>query len=247
MSGHSKWSQIKRQKAKTDAAKGATFSKVAREIIVATKLGGADTEVNFRLRTAIDNAKAAGCPNDNIKRAILKGSGALECEALEEIVYEGYGPEGVAVLVLVMTDNRNRTASDLRFNFSKYGGNLGESGCANFLFEKKGVITLNKEKVTDGDDLLLISADAGAEDIKESEDVYEVLTSPDELINVERELKKNNFSIESTEISFLPINSIEISDPETAKKMLKLLETIENHDDVQQVFSNADIKDEFIE
>jgi len=247
MSGHSKWSQIKRQKAKTDAAKGATFSKVAREIIVATRTSGTDPEQNFRLRTAIDKAKICGFPNDNIKRAILKGSGGLECEALEELTYEGYGPDGVAVLVLAMTDNRNRTASDLRFYFSKNGGNLGENGCANFLFEKKGVITLNKENVKDGDELLLIAADAGADDIKESDDIYEVLTSPDEVMAVEQGLKKDNFTIESTEISFLPINTIEISDAETAKKILKLLDMLESHDDVQQVFSNADIKDEFLE
>ena len=246
MSGHSKWSKIKRQKAKTDAQKGATFTKVSKEIIIATRQGGEDIDHNFRLRTAIDKAKVAGMPNDNIKRAILKGSGNLDSEQFEEIQYEGYGIDGVAVLVLVATDNRNRTAGDLRFAFSKGGGNMGENGCVSFLFERKGLIVINAEEVKSMDDLLMDAADAGADDVKENEEIYEVLTAPDDLMNVEKGLKEK-YKVESAELTYLPTNTVEITNPDNAKKFLRMLDTLENHDDVQQVFSNAEINDDIID
>ncbi|HEY9766072.1 MAG TPA: YebC/PmpR family DNA-binding transcriptional regulator, partial [Chroococcales cyanobacterium] len=202
MSGHSKWSTIKRQKAKTDAARGAIFTKVSREIILAAQSGGGDPEGNFRLRTAIDKAKSEGVPLDNIKRAIQKGVGGGEDSNLEEIRYEGYGPGGVAVLVEAVTDNRNRTAADIRSAFSKNGGNLGETGCVGWMFAEKGQIFLsNEEDSLSEDDLMLAALDAGADDVRNQGASFEVLTEPSQLEAVQLALTKLGFPVESADLA----------------------------------------------
>lgn len=242
MSGHSKWAQIKRHKAKVDAEKGKVYTRMAREIIVAAKLGGGDPAGNPRLRAAIEKAKEAGLPNDNIKRAIMKGTGELSAEQLEEVRYEGYGPAGVAVLVQAMTDNRNRTVSDLRMFFSRYGGNLGETGCVGWMFKPMGQITVSKQDGTvDGDTLMLAAADAGAEDVRDDDEVFSVLTLPEQLQAVEEALRGGGYRVEEAEVAQIPQNTVQVTDSQLAGKLLKLLDAIENHDDVQNVFSNFDI------
>lgn len=242
MSGHSKWATIKRQKAVVDAKRGVVYAKMAREIIVAAKFGGGDPAANFRLRQAIDRAKAEGVPNDNIQRAIEKGSGGGGADNLEELTYEGYGPGGVAVMVRCATDNRNRTAGDLRSYFSKYGGNLGESGCVGWMFKERGEVVIERSAKLDEDSLLMAAVDAGAQDLDtSSDDSLVVICEPNKTEQVREALTKAGYEPRSADVSMSPISTVEITESDTAKQLLKLLDTLENHDDVQNVYANFDM------
>ncbi|NJO74040.1 MAG: YebC/PmpR family DNA-binding transcriptional regulator [Leptolyngbyaceae cyanobacterium RM1_406_9] len=250
MAGHSKWANIKRQKARVDAVKGKTFAKISREIIVSARSGVPDPNGNFQLRTAIEKAKAAGIPNDNIERAIAKGSGKLgaDADALEAIRYEGYGPGGVAVLIEAFTDNRNRTAADLRAAFNKAGGNLGETGCVGWMFEQKGVVTLIGE--IDEDELLEASLEGDAEsyelvEVDESTGA-EVFTEPTHLETLSQALQEKGYRIHQTELRWIPQNSVEVTDPDQARSLLKLMDALEDLDDVQSVNANFDMADELM-
>lgn len=243
MSGHSKWSTIKRKKARVDAQRGKIFTKLAREIMVAARQGGGDPDSNMRLKAAIQRAKDANLPNENIQRAIMKGIGELGGENFEEIVYEGYGPGGAAILLEVMTDNRNRTVGEIRHLFSKYGGNLGEAGCVAWMFEKKGIIVVDKKEGLDEDDLMLVALEAGAEDMREEDDVYEIITAPQDLSLVREELEKKGISVAEAGVEMVPKTTVGL-DGENAEQMLKLMSALEDHDDVQEVYSNFTIIDE---
>ena len=245
MSGHSKWATIKRKKAKIDAARGVEFAKFSREIMVATKLGGPDLNGNFRLRTAVDKAKAAGLPNDNIKRAIDKAAGAAANENYEEMTYEGYGPSGVAIFIEALTDNRNRTAGDIRSYFNRNNGNLGENGCVSWMFKQVGLITVGSD--VDSDKLFEDAINCGAQDFEQEEDEYKITTDPNELQKITEELQKLGYKLKSYEVTRLPENLIQITDETDAKYLLRLLENIENHDDVQNVYSNFDMDSELYE
>ena len=246
MSGHSKWSTIKHKKAKVDAQRGVAFQKFSKEIIVATKLGGPDPGANFRLRTAIEKAKAAGLPNDNIKRAIEKGSGAGASDNYEELTYEGYGAGGVAIIIEAMTDNRNRTAGDLRSYFTKFNGNMGETGCVGWMFKQAGVISFEKES-TDYEKLFEEAINAGAQDFVDEDDEYKVITSVENFQIITESLEKLGFKHKSAELTRLPENTIEITDEAVASNILKLMDKLEEHDDVQNVYSNFDISDEIMD
>ncbi len=241
MAGHSKWSQIKRKKGANDQARGAVFTKMAREITVSVRDGGGgDIEGNFRLRTAVTRAKQAGVPNDNIDRAIQKGlGGGADDSNFETIVYEGYGPGGVAVMIQALTDNRNRTAGDVRSYFNKCDGNLGETGSVNWMFQRKGVIRL--DAVEDFDSFFLEVADAGAEDVREDGDEVEILTSPEDFEAVMKSL--GNQELHSSEISYVPLNTVSVGEHDVAKKLFKLLDLLEEHDDVQHVWSNFELEE----
>ncbi|RJE46770.1 MULTISPECIES: YebC/PmpR family DNA-binding transcriptional regulator [unclassified Dehalobacter] len=242
MSGHSKWANIKHKKAKTDAIKGRIFTKLAREIMVAARAGGADPNGNFRLKIAIDNAKAANLPNDNIQRAIQKGAGAGEGANYEELRYEGYGPGGVAIMVELMTDNRNRTASEMRHLFSKNGGNLGETGSVSWMFTEKGQLDVPKEDLKmDEDEIMLLALEAGAEDVASEDESYEIFTDPADMQEVRQVLLDSMIPIENAAINLIPVNRVEIADIEQAKKIIKLIDSLENHDDVQKVYTNFDL------
>lgn len=243
MSGHSKWANIKNKKAKTDSQKAVVFQKYSREIIVAARLGGPDPAGNFRLRTAIEKAKASGLPNDNIKRAIEKGAGADAGDNYEEITYEGYASGGVAVVVEAMTDNRNRTAGDVRSIFSKFGGNLGETNCVGYMFEKKGVVTFERDDV-DFEKLFEAAINLDAEDVEEDEDTYRVITSVENFQSVVEGLEKAGFKSSNAELTRIPTNTIEITDVKTAQSVMRLVERLEELDDVQNVYTNCDIPDE---
>lgn len=245
MSGHSKWSTIKHKKAKVDAQRGVAFQKFSREIIMASKMGGPDTSSNFRLRTAIEKAKAAGLPNDNIKRAIEKGSGQGAVEQYEELTYEGYGAGGVAIIVEAMTDNRNRTAGDIRSYFTKMNGNLGETGCVGWMFKSVGVVTFSKDN--DYEKLFNEAINSGADDFLDEEDEYKVITAPENFQIVVESLEKLGLNHIGAELTKLPENTLEITDVATATSILKLMDRLEEHDDVQNVYSNFDISDEVME
>jgi YebC/PmpR family DNA-binding regulatory protein len=251
MAGHSKWANIKRQKARVDAKKGKTFTQLARAIIVAARNGIADPAANFQLRTAIDKARAAGIPNENIERAIAKGAGTFDSgSALEEIRYEGYGPGGVAILIEALTDNRNRTAADLRVAFSKNGGNLGETGCVGWMFDQKGVIRV--EGAIEEETLLEASLEGGAEsyelfDNEEEGRGAEVFTEVVNLDNLHKTLLKAGFEVKELEIRWIPNNSIEVSDSDRARSLLKLVDALEALDDVQSVTANFDLAEELME
>ena len=243
MSGHSKWANIKHKKARTDAQKGKIFTKLGREIIVAAKAGG-DINTNFRLKVAVENARMANMPNDNIQRAIQKGTGAIAAELLEELRYEGYAPGGVAVMVDLVTDNRNRSAGEMRYIFSKNGGNLSEEGSVNWMFTRKGQISVSKEGlVLSGDDFLMLALEAGALDIAEQEETYEILTDADDMEKVLREILENGVCAQEAQINLIPTNLVEIADIEQARKIIKLLEALEEHDDVQKVSTNLELAD----
>lgn len=248
MAGHSKWANIKHRKAKSDAVKGRLFTKIAREILVAARTGGADPSGNFRLKIAIDNAKAANMPNDNIQRSIQKGVGDGEETNYEELRYEGYGPGGVAIMALVLTDNRNRTAGEMRYLFSKNGGNMGESGCVGWMFTEKGQLTVSKEDliVTD-DDLLLLALEAGAEDVENQEESYEIFTMPANMQEVRQALLDSGVPIQEATINLIPENKSEVSDIDQAKKVIKLIDLMEEHDDVQKVYTNFDLADSLLD
>lgn len=246
MSGHSKWATIKRKKAVIDAARGVAFQKFSRELIVAARLGGPDPAGNFRLRTAIDRAKAAGLPNDNIKRAIEKGSGAAGGGTLEELTYEGYSAGGCAVFIEAMTDNRNRTAGDIRSYFTKCNGNLGETGCVGWMFKQVGTIEFPKES-TDFDKLFEAAIEANAQDVQEEDEIYKVITAPEDFQSCVETLEQNGFKGTSAELTRIPENLIEVTDEKIATNILRLMQKLEEHDDVQNVYSNFDISDELME
>jgi YebC/PmpR family DNA-binding regulatory protein len=238
MSGHSKWANIKHRKGKSDAQKGKIFTKLGREITITVKHGGPDPESNFKLKDVIAKAKAANMPNDNIVRSIKKASGEEGSTDYFEITYEGYGPGGVAVIVETMTDNRNRTAGDVRHYFDKFGGNLGTNGCVSFMFDKKGEILIENDGSADEDTLMMEALDAGAEDFETDEEYFEILTSPDEFSNVRQTLESKNYQFISAEVSMIPQTSTKLADPEQVKMMEKLIDALEDLDDVQNVYHN---------
>jgi YebC/PmpR family DNA-binding regulatory protein len=246
MAGHSKWAQIKHKKAATDAKKGKTFTKIVKEITVAARLGGGDPEGNPRLRAAIEKAKEVNMPSENIKRAIMKGTGELPGTTYEEVVYEGYGPGGVAILIETLTDNKNRTVSEIRHIMSKNGGSIGEAGCVSWMFSKKGYILIEKSKI-DEDSLMSIVLDAGAEDMKNDpkEENYEIIMAPENLNNVKLALETNNIPIALSEITMLPKSYVPV-EGSTAEQIVKLIDALEDHDDVQNVYANFDISEEAI-
>jgi YebC/PmpR family DNA-binding regulatory protein len=246
VSGHSKWSTIKRKKGAADAKRGRAFSRLIKEITVAARMGGGDPEGNPRLRTAIASAKTENMPKDNIERAIKKGTGEIEGAVYEEITYEGYAPGGVAVMVECMTDNKNRTVADIRHYFSKSGGNLGESGCVSWMFDKKGSILIDKSAI-DEETLMEKGLEAGAEDVIEEDNVFQVLTAPDDFESVREALAGDGLEFIEAAVSLIPQNTVDITDEKTAKQVLKLLESLEDHDDVQSVSANFDIPEEIIE
>lgn len=245
MSGHSKWATIKRKKAKVDSARAVVFQKYSRELMVSARLGGPDSNSNFRLRTAIDRAKAAGLPADNIKRAIEKGAGMGSGENFEELTYEGYGAGGVAIFIEAMTDNRNRTAGDIRSYFTKYNGNLGETGCVGWMFKPVGLVIFDKS--TDYEKLFDTAVELGADDITEEEEEYKVITSVENFQSVVEGLEKEGFKEISAELTRIPENTIEVTDEKIASQILKLMDKIEEHDDVQNVYSNFDISDDILQ
>jgi YebC/PmpR family DNA-binding regulatory protein len=244
MSGHNKWSTIKHKKGAADAKRGKIFTKLIKELTVAAKMGGSDPDANPRLRTAVDKAKSENMPKDNIERAIKKGSGELEGVNYEETTYEGYGPGGVAILVEVMTDNRNRTVSDVRSIFSKCNGNMGEAGCVSWLFDKKGLIVYSKD--TDFDALFEAALEAGADDVADEEGQIEVVTEPSSFIEVREALEKAGFKHESAEVTMIPQTMVKLEGKQ-AESMLKLMDRLEDNDDVQNVYANFDISDEEME
>jgi YebC/PmpR family DNA-binding regulatory protein len=244
MSGHNKWSTIKHKKGAADAKRGKIFTKIIKEISVAAKLGGGDPNGNPRLRTAMDKAKQENMPKDNIERAIKKGTGGMEGVTYEEIVYEGYGPGGVAVLVEVMTDNRNRTVSDVRSIFTKCNGNMGEAGCVSWMFDKKGLMVFPKS--VNFDQLFEAALEAGAEDVADAEEQIEVTTDPSTFIEVREALEKAGFKYDSAEITMIPQTMIALEGKQ-AESMLKLMDRLEDNDDVQNVYANFDISAEDME
>jgi len=245
MSGHSKWSSIKRQKGVTDAKRGQLFTKLTREIIIAVREGGNSPEGNFRLRLAIQKARDNNMPLDNIERAIKRGSGELEGATLVELTFEGYGPGGAAILVQALTDNRNRTLSDVRNIFSRGGGSLGESGCVAWLFESRGLITVKADSI-DAEELALQAIDAGAEDVKVADGYVEIYTNPEELASVRGALEQMGIALASTELAMLAKTIVEL-DEKAAAQMLRLLDKLEELDEVQHVATNADFPDTVLE
>ena len=245
MSGHSKWSTIKHKKAAKDARKGKLFTKLIKELTVAARMGGGDINSNPRLRTAVLAARANSMPGENIERAIKKGTGELEGVTYEEIQYEGYGPGGAAILAQVLTDNKNRTVSEIRRLFTKHGGNLGETGCVSWMFDKKGLITIEKAHI-DEDRLLSVVLDAGAEDVKEEDDLFEVVTPPEEFEKVKERLEREKVPLASAQITMVPKNTVDV-DAKHVEQILKLTEELEDHDDVQSVSANFNIPTELME
>ena len=245
MSGHSKWSSIKHKKAAKDAKKGKLYTKLIKEITVAARMGGGDINANPRMRTAILTAKAASMPAENIDRAIKKGTGELEGVSYEEIVYEGYGPGGTAILVHVLTDNKNRTVSEMRRLFTKYGGNMGESGCVAWMFDKKGLITVDKGQI-DEDRLIALVLDGGAEDVREEDGLFEIVTPPQDFEKVRELLQRGNVAMVTAQVSMMPKSTVTL-DKKFAEQALNLTTELEDHDDVQSVAANYDIPDEIIE
>jgi YebC/PmpR family DNA-binding regulatory protein len=244
MSGHSKWHSIKHKKAAADAKRGKIFTKIIRELSVAARLGGGDPDANPRLRKAVSDAKGVNMPADNIKRAIMKGTGELEGVTYDEITYEGYGPGGVAILLEVLTDNRNRSVSELRHIFSKNGGNIGESGCVAWMFNRKGYLVVEKSKATE-DELLDVILEAGAEDLREDGSNYEIFTPPNTYEAVVEALNENNIEIAASNLGQIPQNYVKLEGKQ-AQQLLRLMEELEDHDDVQNVWANFDIDEEEI-
>ncbi len=244
MSGHSKWHNIQAKKGKADAQRGAVFTKIGREIAIAVREGGANPESNGKLRDVIAKAKANNMPNDNIQRSIKKASGELSNVVYEEITYEGYAPGGVAVIVDTISDNRNRTASDIRHCFAKYGGNLGTTGSVGFMFDTRGVLVVERAAGMDEDELMMMALDAGAEDVRPDEDVVEILTDPNEFSKVREALEQQGLSFLSAEVQKIPQNTVEIKDADTLEKIRKMLDLLEESDDVQNVYHNAELPDD---
>ncbi len=244
MSGHSKWHSIKYKKAAQDAKRGKMFTKIIRELVVAARTGGGEPDANPRLRKAIADAKAVNMPSDNIKRAILKGTGQLEGTTYEELSYEGYGAGGVAIYVETLTDNKNRTVSEIRRIFSKNGGNMGESGCVAWMFNRKGYIVVEKSKASENT-LLDLILEAGAEDLEEDGSNYEIFTAPDDYEAVVSALEENNIEIAASNLGYVPQNYVKLEGKQ-AQQLLRLMEELEDHDDVQHVWANFDIDEEEI-
>jgi YebC/PmpR family DNA-binding regulatory protein len=246
MSGHSHWAGIKYKKAANDAKRGKVWSKVSRMIIVAAKNGGGDPSANLALRYAIDKAKAANMPKDTIEKAIKKGTGDIAGVTFEEVLYEGYGPSGVAVMVDALTDNRNRTGPEIKKIFEKHGGSLGNSGCVNWMFSQKGLITVNNANV-DEEQLLELALNAGADDVKTEGDISELTCAPAAFDELKKALEDNEIPTEVAEISMVPQTTVEISDRHTAERIISLMEAFDDHDDVQNAYSNFDIPDEIMQ
>ena len=245
MSGHSRWSQIKRKKGKADVQRGKLFSKILREITVAARNGGGDPKANMRLKAAIEMTKEANMPQDNIKRAIQKGTGELPGESYEEITYEGYAPGGVAVLIHVLTDNRNRTGPELRHVFEKQGGNLGSAGAVAWMFERQGMIQVDAEKIGE-DDLLAKALDAGATDMRRAEKVFEITTAPAEMDRVREALQRAGVPVLEARVTYVPRSTVRVEGKD-ATSVVRLIEALEELDDVQSVYANYDIPDEVLE
>jgi YebC/PmpR family DNA-binding regulatory protein len=238
VAGHSKWANIKHRKERSDAKKGKLFSKIGRELLVAAKQGEPDPEANSKLKDAIAKARAANMPNDNIMRIIKRAAGDLDSENYEEITYEGYGPGGVAVIVDVMTDNRNRTAGEIRHYFDRFGGNLGQTGCVSFLFDKKGVILIEKIDSIDEETLMMDAVNAGAEDFDVQDEFFEILTEPADFSVVREDLEKKGYSFISAGIEMIPGTTVKLVEQEHIEKMSKLIDSLEDMDDVQNVYHN---------
>jgi YebC/PmpR family DNA-binding regulatory protein len=247
LSGHSKWSSIKHKKGAADAKRGKLFSKLSRAIIVAAKEGGGDPANNLSLQNAIEKAKSYSMPRDNIDRAIAKGSGAdADADAFETIVYEGYGPEGVAVIVEALTDNKNRTASDVRHMFAKHGGNLGGAGAVAWQFERRGMVIVPAAGV-DEEDLLLAAADGGADDVERDGEVFAVTSAPEQLASVRVAVEAAGFEVESAELTMIPKVTVAVDDEAKARQVMRLIDALEDNDDVQDVYANFDISEEVLE
>jgi YebC/PmpR family DNA-binding regulatory protein len=243
MSGHSKWHSIRHKKARVDAQRGKVFTKLIKELTISARIGGGDPDMNPRLRTAMQAAKAANMPAKNIENAIQKGTGELPGVVYEEITYEGYGPAGVALYILAVTDNKNRTVAEIRHLLGKYSGNLGESGCVAWMFERKGLIKVPKDKY-DEETLFMLSVDAGAEDMKSDDDeFYEIFTNADDLDIVRQSLEKNNISIEEAERTMIPQSTVDL-DGKEAEQMIRLMEDLDDHDDIQEIYANFEIDEE---
>ena len=243
MAGHSKWSNIKRRKGAQDAKRGKIFMRHAKDIYMSAKLGGGDPEMNASLRLAIEKARAANMPNDNIERAINKATGNVDGASYEDVTYEGYGPGGVAVIVQVLTDNRNRTAAEVRHAFNKNGGNLGESGCVSFMFDRKGyIVIMNEDGAIDEDEVSLEALEAGADDIEADEGVYEIYTAPEDFTSVCEHLRESGYTLEEAEITLIPQNYSSL-DEENEKKLLNLVDMLEEDEDVQDVHHNLEISE----
>ncbi len=245
MSGHSKWSTIKHKKGAADAKRGKIFTKLIKEIMVSARVGGGNAEGNPRLRAAVLAAKAENMPKENIERAIKKGAGELEGVNYEEVNYEGYGPGGIAILVDVLTDNRNRAASDIRHIFSRNGGSLGEAGCVSWMFSMKGSIIFNKEKVSE-EQLMEIALDAGAEDVKDEEDQFEVTTAIEDFVTVKGAFDAKGLTYELAEVTMVPQTTVQVEDEKLAQQVLRLMDALEDSDDVQHAYANFDIPDEIL-
>jgi len=244
LSGHSKWHNIQARKGKADAARGAVFTKIGREIAIAVREGGANPESNGKLRDVIAKAKANNMPNDNIQRSIKKASGELGNVVYEQITYEGYAPGGVAVIVDTITDNRNRTASDVRHCFAKYGGNLGTTGSVGFMFDEKGVLVVERTLDSDEDAVMEMAIEAGAEDVDVQEDVFEITTTPADFSTVRENLENQGLTFLSAQVSQIPQNTVVVADEDTLQKIRKMLDMLEENDDVQNVYHNAELPEE---
>lgn len=242
MSGHSKWANIKRKKGANDAIRAKVTTKIGREITIAVRMGGADPVGNMRLKLALSKAKANNIPKDNINRAIQKGLGASDGSNYEELNYEGYGPGGSAVMLDIMTDNRNRTAADIRHLFSKYGGNLGETGCVGWMFKKKALFIVDKEVYDDEESLMMIALEAGAEDIKATDDAFEITAAPEDFDAIAQALEENGIETAESEITMIPDNTVKLEGKD-AEKMQTLIDALDEHDDVQNVYSNYEIEE----
>jgi len=245
LSGHNKWSSIKHKKGAADAKRGKIFSRLAKEITVAAKSGGGDVDMNPRLRTAVGSAKSASMPKDNIERAIKRGTGEIEGVSYDEMMYEGYGPAGVAIMVEILTDNKNRAVAEVRYAFSKHNGNLGESGCVAWMFDKRGYLTVDKSTTTE-DELMELALDAGADDVVNEDDVFGVYTDPTEFDTVKEALEAKGVAFLSAEVTRIPQNTIKLEGKQV-DSMLKLMDALEESDDVQNVYANFDISTEDME
>ena len=245
MSGHSKWANIKFRKERQDAKKGKIFTKIIKEITIAARAGGGDPETNPRLRAAMQNAKSNNMPMKNVENAIMKGTGELPGVVYEEVTYEGYGPGGVAMYIECTTDNKNRTVSEIRHVLSKHGGNLGESGCVAWMFERRGLITVPKQNY-DEEELMLNAIDAGAEDFKVEEDFYEIYTADEELYKVSARLEAKGIEVESSDMTFVPQTTVKLEGKE-AEHMLRLMDALDENDDVEEVYANFDIDESIME
>ncbi len=248
MAGHSKWANVKHRKARADAQKGKIFTKLAREITVAAREEGDDLQANFRLRLAIQKAREANMPADNIHRAVQRGTGSADSSDLEQILYEGYGPGGVAVLLQILTDNRNRTASEIRNIFSRNEGSMGESGCVSWIFSRKGYVVVDKNDTAGGEDeLMMLALEAGAEDFQEEESSYVITSEPEDFERLKDDLSNQGIQPSTAEVTMVPQNVVRIESADEAAKVLRLLEALEDHDDVQNVYSNFDIPEEILQ